>query len=138
MRELSDIELNPPSCVKTFARPVDALERYRTLYRDITSNGVILQFSHRHALGELAVMMVEVQLLREQLYEGENSDSMKVQGDRNIVTKKNPARDALEKIRTPMLRLMKEFNMTPGSGKPTKHTLPGSGESQEDKEFNNF
>lgn len=137
MRELSDIELNPPTSVKMFARPIEAMERYRTLYRDITSNGVILQFSHRHALGELAVMMVECQLLREQLYDAETGgDAMQVQGDRHVVTKKNPARDALEKIRTPMLRLMKEFNMTPGSNKKQSLSVPI--QSREDDEFSNF
>ena len=138
LKMLSEIELNPPSSVKQFARPTEALERYRTLYRDITANGVKIEYSHRHALGELAVMMVEVQLLREQLYDDGNTDAMQVQGDRNIITKKNPARDALEKIRTPMLRLMKEFNMTPGSNSKKQYKMPGEKESNEDKEFSNF
>lgn len=135
---LSEIELNPPSSVKMFARPVDALERYRTLYRDITKNGVKIEYSHRHALGELAVMMVEVQLLREQLYDDGATDAMTVQGDRNMVTKKNPARDALEKIRTPMLRLMKEFNMTPGSDSKKQYNVPSDKDSDLDSEFSKF
>lgn len=134
MRQLSEIELNPPSSVTQFARPFEAIEKYRSLYRDITTNGILLQYSHRHALGELAVMMVECQMLREQLYDDESGgDAMTVQGDRHMVTKKNPARDALEKIRTPMLRLMKEFSMTPGSVKKQGLKVPGS--SFEDNEF---
>ena len=51
-------------------------------------------------------------------------ESLAVQGDRNVVTKKNPARDALEKIRPQSMRLMKEFNMTPSSRKSVGSTLP--------------
>lgn len=133
---LSAIERNPPTCVLKFARKVEAIETYRGLYRDITSNGTILQYNDRYALGELAVMMVEVQLLRDQLYGGEDGEFMEVQGDRNKIMKKNPARDALEKIRSPMLKLMKEFKMTPSSRKTIIGVSPGAGE--DDNEFDNF
>lgn len=132
----SEIERNPPSCVKKFCNVVEAVEMYRTLYRDITNNGVELQYNDRHALGELAVMMLEMQLLREQLYGDEGGESRTVQGDRNMVTKRNPARDSLEKLRTPVLRLMKEFKMTPGS-RNVKAGRGGIG-SEADDEFNNF
>lgn len=131
-----EILKNPPSCVKNFAEPTRTIEMYRTLYRDITTNGVDLQYNDRHALGELAVMMVEAEILRAQLYEDGNSDAMQVQGDRNMITKKNPARDALEKIRAPMLRLMKEFKMTPSSRKVIGGVSTGGSEA--DEEFNNF
>jgi phage terminase small subunit len=105
-----EIRNKPPMAVKADWRCVEV---YQTLYDDITGNGVVLKFVDRHALGELAVTMVEMQDLRATLaVEGESKE---VQGDRNMITKRNPARDALEKLRSPMLRLMKEFQMTPGS-----------------------
>jgi len=131
---LSAIEKNPPRCVTNFVSPVEAIEQYRTLYRDITTNGVVLQYNDRHALGELAVIMLECEILRETCYE--LGDAMQVQGDRNIVTKKNPARDALEKLRPKMYLLMKEFKMTPGSRKAV--VAGGGSGSPEDDEFNNF
>lgn len=133
-RVLSKIELNPPLAVASFPLKVQAVEMYRTLYRDITSNGVELQYNDRHALGELAVTMVECEALRKELYD--NGEYLEVQGDRNVVTKKNPARDALEKIRPKLYQLMKEFKMTPAS-RGTKST-GGSGGSDLDDEFNNM
>lgn len=132
---LSEIEKNPPMSVTRFVYTVEAIEMYRGLYRDITSNGVILQYNDRHALGELAVTMLECELLREELYT--TGDAMSVNGDKgNQVTKKNPARDALEKIRPKMLQLMKEFKMTPAS-RNVKATQGGQGTGG-DNEFNNF
>jgi len=106
---MSEIRKNPPDSVNTFEQQ----QMYMTLYDDITENGVLLQYHDRHGLGELAVIMCEMNTLRADLRE--NGESIKVQGDRNKVTKKNPARDALEKIRPHQIRLMKEFKMTPNS-----------------------
>ena len=97
-------------------------DKYKVLYDDITSNGIILQYHDRHALAELAVTMCEMNTLRENIRM--NGEAMNVQGDRNKIMKKNPARDALEKLRPAALRLMKEFKMTPGSrGKTTMGIL---------------
>ena len=132
---LSKIEANPPSCVLNFPRTVEAVEKYRLLYRDITANGVDLQQVDSHALGNLAVMLVEEEILQDRLYGDDGGETMKVQGDRNIVTKRNPARDALEKLRPQILRLMKEFKMTPGS---RRATLKAPGTTEDDNEFDNF
>ena len=108
------IRRNPPSSVRTF----EEHEKYKVLYDDITDNDVILQYHDRHALAELAVTMCEMDRLRADLID--NGEWQEVQGDRNKIKKKNPARDALEKIRPAVLRLMKEFKMTPSSrGKTT-------------------
>ena len=131
---LSAIEKNPPRCVMNFVNQFEAIEQYRTLYRDITMNGVVLQYNDRHALGMLAVIMLEVEILTLECYE--RGDAMEVQGDRNMITKKNPARDALEKVRPKMIQLMKEFKMTPGSRKAV--AAPGGSGSDEDDEFNDF
>ncbi len=107
---MRSIRENPPSSVAGWAE----LDKYRTLYDDITKNGVDLQYHHRHALGELACMLVEIELVRKEIVE--KGESMTVNGDKgNQVTKRNPARDALDKLRTQSLRLMKEFKMTPMS-----------------------
>lgn len=107
---LSEIRERPPTSVVTFAE----VDKYKTLFDDITNNGVILQYHHRHALGELACMLVEMESLRASLRdEGEWAE---VNGDKgNQVRKRNPARDALDKLRTQSFRLMKEFKMTPNS-----------------------
>ena len=89
------------------------VEQYKTLYDDITNNGVILQYHDRFMLAELAVTIVEANRLRAILVE--EGEWVEVQGDRNQIRKKNPARDALEKIRPVMLRMMKEFKMSPSS-----------------------
>ena len=136
MRELDPIEKNPPSCVKNFPYKTEVIEKYRSIYRDCKSNGLNLQYNDRHALGELAVMLVEAEQLRCQLYGGENGEFMEVQGDRNRIMKKNPARDALAKLTPQILRLMKEFKMTPLSRKAT--TAPGGDGSDVDNEFDNF
>ena len=107
---MSAIRKNPPESVVTF----EQLQMYKTYYDDLTENGVILQYHDRHGLAELAVIMCEMNTLREDLRV--NKEWMKVNGDKgNPVMKRNPARDALEKIRPQYFRLMKEFKMTPSS-----------------------
>lgn len=109
MSEVERIRMNPPKSVVDH----EEHEMYWSLLDDITNNGITLKYQDRHALGEFAAMSCEVIRLRAELKE--NGESMKVQGDRNVVTKRNPARDALEKLRAPLLRMMKEFQMTPSS-----------------------
>ena len=118
---VSEIREKPPSSVVTW----EERDKYRTLYDDITKNGVVLQYHHRHALGELSCMLVEMEHLRKCLRE--DGEAMTVNGDKgNTVTKRNPARDALDKLRTQSFRLMKEFKMTPMSQGKTLG-LPGDG-----------
>lgn len=111
MDVIDRIRLNPPQSVKLMG--MEEHERYWSILDDITSNGVELSYQDRHALGLLAVSLCEMDRLSKELKE--KGESIEVQGDRNIITKKNPARDALEKLRAPVLRLMKEFSMTPQS-----------------------
>ena len=86
---------------------------YRTLFDDITSNGTQILFVDRHALGELAVTLHEMSVLRKDI--SANGESKETQGDRNVVTKRNPARDSLQKLYPVMIKLFAEFKMTPGS-----------------------
>lgn len=104
-----DVRLNPPMSVDN----AEELSQYRTLYDDITKNGTAIQYVDRHALGELAVTLCEMRRLRDELKN--NGESMEVQGDRNQVTKKNPAREALQKLYPVMMKLFGEFKMTPNS-----------------------
>lgn len=106
---MSSIRENPPASVVTYEQK----NLFKTLYDDITENGVVLKYHDRHGLGELAVIMCEMNDLRTHLRD--NGEWLKVQGDRNVIHKKNPSREALEKIRPTMMRLMKEFQMTPNS-----------------------
>lgn len=129
---MSELRDNPPDSVVTY----EELTMYRTLYDDITENGVVLRYSDRHSLAELAVILCEMNTLRAELRE--TGESMEVQGDRNKVTKKNPARDALEKIRPISFKLMKEFKMTPASRAVKVADGPesgGQGKSADDKEW---
>lgn len=116
---------NPPSSVSDF----EIGDLYRTLYDDITHNGTTIQFVDRHALGELAVTLCEMNRLRVEL--ADKGESIETQGDRNMITKKNPARDALQKLYPIMMKLFGEFKMTPGSrGK----NFSGKGESKQTKD----
>ena len=103
------VRSNPPSSVDTF----ETEDLYRTLYDDITSGGGTIHFVDRHALGELSVTLCEMNRLRKELQD--KGESIESQGDRNMVTKKNPARDALQKLYPVMMKLFSEFKMTPNS-----------------------
>ena len=116
---------NPPKEVVDFMKPLAVL-KYRELYDDITENGMKLSYQHRHALGELAITMVEVNYLRQCLLR--DGDMIEMQGDRNIIKKRNPARETLEKIRPGLLRMLKEFKLTPSSS-PTAHGPESQGEN---------
>lgn len=125
MKQIRD---TPPASVVTF----EEFDTYRTLYDDITSNGVKIEWVDRHALGDLAVMIVERNRLVNELRE--KGEAYESQGDRNKIERKNPARTAIEKIRPQILSLQREFKMTPNSRKMLNHIspTPGSGESDHD------
>jgi phage terminase small subunit len=118
------IRANPPKSVVS----MEEHEQYWSLLADVTDNGVTLDYQDRVALGELAVSLCEMNRLRQDLKD--RGESIEVQGDRNVVTKKNPSRDALEKLRPSVLRLMKEFKMTPNS-RGAKTYGPTSGDTSD-------
>lgn len=113
MQTMKSIRENPPSSIDDFVKH----DTYRILYDDIVENGTKLTWSDRHALADLTISIIErdrlIKCLEEQ---GESYDS---QGDRHIIERKNPARTALEKLRSHILSLMREFKMTPNSRKMT-------------------
>ncbi len=112
---MSDIRTSfPPSLATKEQR-----DMYQMFYDDITNEGVVLQYRDRHMLAEAAANQVEINALREDLrIRGEHIETT---GDRgHTVTKKNPSREALEKMRPAQLRIMKAFSMSPADrGKAT-------------------
>lgn len=94
---------------------MEQYEQYCILVDDITAAGVVLEFQDRHAVAELAISMVDARHLRADL--AENGDWIETQGDRNQIKKKNPSRQALEKLQVHINRLMRDFKMTPNSRK---------------------
>ncbi len=115
---------NPPISVTALGEVVE--EQYVVLFDDITANGTTIQFVDRHALGQLAIILCEMSDLRLELVD--KGEAMKVEGDRGMVTKRNPARDALQKLYSVMLKLFGDFNMTP---KSRGNNFSGKGESSQ-------
>ena len=103
------VRSSPPESVKDIVEH----ERYRTLYDDITANGTVIQYSDRHALGELACMLCLADSLRDELRL--HGSSMEVEGDKAMITKKNPAGDLLLRLGPQIKAMFNEFKMTPTS-----------------------
>lgn len=123
---MSDIKGNPPFSVVT----AEQNDVYRTLYDDITNNGIELQYQDRHALAELAVNLVDMHNLRKHITE--NGAAMTVTGDKgSTVTKRNPSIDVLQKIQPVVIRLMKEFKMMPNSRKQLMGGIVGGGDGND-------
>ena len=114
------VRKNHPKAVRT----IEQIEQYRTLYDDITANGTVIQYADRHALGLLACMVCQYDQLSQDLME--NGAANEVQGDRAMITKKNPAGDLLLRLAPQIKAMFAEFKMTPASrGK----TFGGTGET---------
>lgn len=111
---------NPPTSVVDMQEH----EMYWSLINDITENNTQLNYNDRHSLGLLAVSICEMNRLSQDLKN--RGEQLEVEGDRGMVTKKNASRDALEKLRSPVLRLMKEFKMTPASRGGKQFGVTGS------------
>lgn len=107
---IKSVRDNPPASV---AGSWQSIDRYRTLYDDIVANGTTIQYVDRHALGELAVTLCQMDDLRNSI--SVKGTAMEVPGDRAMVTKRNPDLDALQKLYPVMMKLFSEFKMTPNS-----------------------
>ncbi len=105
---MSSVRENPPSSIY---KP-ETLEMYQTLYDDITCNGGTIRYDDRHALAELAIVIVDMVRWRKNI--DENGDVMEVPGDKgNIITKKNPAVEALFRVQPHYRALLAAFKLTP-------------------------
>ena len=105
---MSDIRTSVPPSVATEEQKT----MYQMFYDDITNEGVVLQYRDRHLLAEVAANQIEMNHLREDLRI--NGEHVETSGDRgHPIMKKNPSREALEKLRPAQLRIMKAFGMAP-------------------------
>ena len=107
---MTNIRENPPDTVASY----EAQMKYRELYDDLSDGGRVFKYNDRHALGNLACVLVDIRTLRKSL--DEEGYWPKVSGDKgNIIRKKSPLADILDKRESQALRLFKEFEMTPSS-----------------------
>ncbi len=105
---MGDIRNDFPPSIATEAQKA----MYQMFYDDITNEGVVLQYRDRHLLAEAAANQVEMNHLREDLRI--NGEHVETSGDRgHPIMKKNPSREALEKLRPAQLRIMRAFSMSP-------------------------
>ena len=124
---LGGIEV-PPKFIRTDLQ----LQYYRDTLQKIKKNGTVLQNVDADGLGMLALNLAIVDECMADI--ADKGIHIEVQGDRNVVTKKNPAVDMLDKAQSAIRFYLKEFKMTPNSrGK----TLGGGGNPAErdDDEF---
>ena len=114
-----NVKDNPPRSIDS----EEKLETYLTLYDDITSYGVEISYQHRYALADLAVMQLDMEQLVREVEKGEVIEFITSQG---VMEKKNPARTSLEKIRSQILALYREFKMTPVSSGAVSNGVAGT------------
>lgn len=104
-----DIRDNPPKILR--------LKRHKDYYCDIIdelrSNNVALKTQDRYPLAIMAVNLVIVEEATKSIQK--NGMTIVVQGDRNQVTKQNPAVAAMKDAQNILKALFKEFQMTPAS-----------------------
>lgn len=106
-------ESNVGECPPDFVRSELQLRYYREMYHKIDQNGTPTKSVDVYALGMLAINLA---LIDECLLEISNDGmSVKHQGDRKEVTKKNPAIDLMDKAQAAVRFYLKEFKMTPSS-----------------------
>ena len=86
---------------------------YKGLLNKIRDNGNIMQVVDAYGLGMLAMNLALVDGCRADIRE--RGIDITVQGDRNVVTKKNSSVDVLKDAQAAVRFYLKEFNMTPSS-----------------------
>lgn len=92
-----------------------ALEKryYRAVVNKIRDNGQIMQVVDCYGIGMLALNLALVEECRKDIRK--RGVDVTVQGDRNIVTKKNSSLEVLKDAQSAIKYYLKEFNMTPAS-----------------------
>ena len=104
-----DIRENPPAMIRLKAHK----DLYQQIYDELTSNNVQLQTQDRYPLALMAINLHIVDLAMKDIKK--NGMMIKVQGDRNTITKPNPALNAMKDAQASLKSLFKEFRMTPAS-----------------------
>ena len=99
---------------------------YHSMYSKIKDSGLVTDSRDVYALGMLAVNLALVDEATDDLEK--NGFHLQVQGDRNVITKKNPALDVLKDAQSNVRAYLREFKMTPAtrakqldSGNPAGH-----------------
>lgn len=90
-----------------------AIFYYQSVYDQLVSNEVIMQSQDCYALGVLALNLSLVEQATNDI--SKNGMSITMQGDRNEVTKANPAINVLKESQAQVKHYFKEFRMSPGS-----------------------
>lgn len=107
--EILSVMGNYPDFVRT-----DAQKHYfNVMFAKIKANGTVLNSADKFALGMLALNMALVDSAMQSI-DDEGYDK-EVQGDRNMIVKKNPACERLDKAQAQVNFYLKEFGMTPNS-----------------------
>ena len=103
------IKNNPPDFIRTERQ----IHYYEGMYDLIKANGTVMEQVDSTALGMLAINLA---LADDATYEIETYGfTMEVQGDRNTITKKNPALDVLKDAQSMIKFYLVQFKMTPTS-----------------------
>ena len=120
-----DIRENPPKMIRLKSHK----DLYQGLYDELTSNNVQLQTQDRYPLALMAINLYIVDEATKDIRK--NGMMVKVQGDRNIITKPNPALAAMKDAQANLKALFKEFRMTPASRPKMAAGTNGTGESED-------
>ena len=122
---MMNIRENPPKMIRLKSHK----DLYQGLYDELTANNVQLQTQDRYPL---AIMAINLYLVDEATKDiRKNGMMIKVQGDRHVITKPNPALNALKDAQSILRGLFKEFRMTPSSRPKTVAGTSGDGESKD-------
>ena len=120
-----DIRENPPAMIRLKAHK----DLYQQIYDELTSNNVQLQTQDRYPLALMAINLHIVDLAMKDIKK--NGMMIKVQGDRNTITKPNPALNAMKDAQASLKSLFKEFRMTPASRPKMATGTGGNGKSED-------
>lgn len=101
---------------------------YHSMYSKIKDSGLVTDSRDVYALGMLAVNLALVDEATEDLQN--NGFHLRVQGDRNMISKKNPALDVLKDAQSNVRAYLREFKMTPATR--AKQLDTGNGNSGHD------
>lgn len=96
-----------------FITTTKQISYYQGTYDKLVENEVVLQTQDSFALGLMAVNLALVDIAMADIEL--NGVNIEVQGDRNRVTKPNPANNVLKDAQTNLRFLLKEFRMSPNS-----------------------
>lgn len=104
-----DIRSNPPE----FIRNNEQLFYYQDIHDKLKHAGVLLKIQDSYSLGMLAINLAILDKCNQNILD----DGMQItmQGDRNLITKVNPAVSIAKEAQNLVKHYLKEFQMSPKS-----------------------